>query len=205
MPRNPVNDVLRRARETLEIAKLGLVDVTKHPSRRLSGLSNLVVFGRAVTNVLQNLRSISPGFDSWYEPLKRELAADPLMKFFYGLRSRILKRGETGVAGYTHIKKFEFPVDMARFGAPPQNARSFFIGDSVGGTGWEVEVAPGVMEKYYVEVPSEIGTAGLYFRNAPGIDISSTPNNADIAPLCSRYIERLEKIVESAEAEFGGK
>lgn len=62
--------ILRDVADTLRTAQLGLKDVcsTAEPGRRLPGLRNLVVFGRAVTNVLQNLRSTEPEFDRWYQP-----------------------------------------------------------------------------------------------------------------------------------------
>ena len=125
------------------------------------------------------------------------------MKFFYQLRSEILKQGEAGVSGRLHIKRFNLGTDMSKFGKPPANARSFFMGDSVGGTGWEVEVSPGVIEKYYVDLPSEIGTAGLFFRDAPGVTSPTDPAQGDVVSLCNEYISTLRKIVQSAEERFG--
>ena len=53
------------------------------------------VFGRAVTNVLQHLRSFDPydegAFDRWYEPWVTEMRTDPLLRYFYELRSAFLK------------------------------------------------------------------------------------------------------------------
>jgi len=169
----------------------------------MSGLQNVAVFGRAVTNVLQNLRSVQPDFDDWYTPVQKELENTPLMKFFYNLRTEILKKGEVGVSNRVHIKSFTFPVDMAKFGKPPTNARGFFIGDSVGGTGWEVEVSPGVVETYYVELPTEIGAAGLYFRNAPGVDGSKDPQQGDVVRLCGQYVAAIAEILRRADERFG--
>ncbi|MCR4279949.1 MAG: hypothetical protein NUV82_00815 [Candidatus Komeilibacteria bacterium] len=196
---------LRLVRETLETARLGFRDLKAISARRHSGLRNLVVFGRAVTNVLQNLRSTESGFDAWYQPFVEEMKKDHLIKFFYDLRSRILKQGDLGVSNYTHIKSFSFPVDMAKFGPPPPNARNFFIGDSTGGTGWEVEVSPGEVEKYYLDLPSEIGVSGLYFRDAPGLAEKDQVSDADAIALSEHYIGYLERIVASAEAHFGAK
>lgn len=186
----------------MDSAKLGLADIKREPARRHSGLRNLVVFGRAVTNVLQNLRASEKDFDSWYEPYVQEMKADPLMKFFYELRTRILKRGETGVGNYLHIKELQFPRDMAKFGPPPKNAKSFFMGDQVGGTGWEVEVQPGVIEKYYVDLPSDVGVGGLYFQGAPGINDARDVTAADVVALSERYIAYLDKLVLAAERRF---
>lgn len=86
--------------------------------KRLVGLRNLVVFGRAVTNVLQNLRSI-------------------------------------------------------------------------------------VIEPYYVDLPTDIGTAGLFFVNAPGRRESGDVIDSDVLRLSSEYLERLEAIVRDARERFG--
>ncbi len=54
----------------------------------------LVEFGRAVTNVLQNIRTYDRDrFDRWYEPIQKQMASDPLLKHFYKIRSEILKEG----------------------------------------------------------------------------------------------------------------
>jgi hypothetical protein len=195
-------EILRAARETLVTAEQGLADLSNAPSRRMSGLRNLVVFGRAVTNVLQNLRSVRPDFDEWYEPVRSDLESSPLMKFFYQLRSEILKKGEAGVSSRLHIKSFSPATDMAKFGKPPKNARRFFMGDSLGGTGWEVEVAPGTMEKYYVDLPLDIGTAGLFFGNAPGVTNPMDPTQGDVVTLCKEYVDTLRRVLQSAEDRF---
>jgi hypothetical protein len=91
---------------------------------------------------------------------------------------------------------------MAKFGKPPANARNFFMNDSLGGTGWEVEVAPGVLEKYYVDLPSDVGTASLFFRKAPGVTNPMDPAQGDVVALCKEYVDALRKIVQSAEVRF---
>ena len=66
--------VLAHVADTLATAKLGLQDVLSGgPDRRLGGLRNLIVFGRAVTNVLQNLRSTEPAFEAWYAAPERSV------------------------------------------------------------------------------------------------------------------------------------
>ncbi len=172
------------------------------PARRQSGLRNLVVFGRAVTNVLQNLRSTEKSFDEWYQPYVEEMKSDPLMKFFYELRTRILKKGDMAVGNYAHIKTFEFPRDMATFGPPPKNAKGFFIGDQSGGTGWDVEVQPGVVEKYYVDLPGDVGVAGLYFHDAPGLNDVSNISEKDVVTLSEQYLNYLERLLVAAEKAF---
>jgi hypothetical protein len=59
MSERTADSVLNDAAQTLETADWGLADFTgPDPRRRMPGLRNLVVFGRAMTNALQNLRSV---------------------------------------------------------------------------------------------------------------------------------------------------
>jgi hypothetical protein len=77
----------------LRLVKQGLRDMEEtEPDRVLLGFFGIVVFGRAVTNALQNLRTFDrQAFDDWYEPWQREMIDDPLLRWFYTLRSDILK------------------------------------------------------------------------------------------------------------------
>src|SRR5438094_483482 len=161
-------DVLRAARQTLATVEKGLADLASgDPNRRVAGLHNLVVFGRAVTNVLQNLRSSEPDFDAWYGPHRAEMEADPLLKYLYELRTEILKKGILPIGTSMYIHQLRIPEDMARLGPPPPNARGFFIGDNLGGSGWEVELPDGRTEKYYAELPADIGVATMHLPIAP--------------------------------------
>jgi hypothetical protein len=79
-----VREILQRVKDTLETAKQGLIDL-KDPTRmrRLTGLRNLITFGRSVTFVVQNLRGVDGlDFDSWYGPVQAEMKSDPLMRYF---------------------------------------------------------------------------------------------------------------------------
>jgi hypothetical protein len=103
-------DILRSLQETMDTAEYGYkMLINRKPPERLVGLRNLVVFGRAVTNVLQNLRNTEPDFDGWYEKYRIEMQSDPLMNYFYKLRSEILKEGQlkVGVKAYIVIFKIE--------------------------------------------------------------------------------------------------
>lgn len=68
-PNSDVAAVMVRIADTLEMAKLELRDLLD-PNRelRMSGLRSVIAFGRSVTFVLQNLRSVAPNFDVWYAP-----------------------------------------------------------------------------------------------------------------------------------------
>jgi hypothetical protein len=197
-------EILADADATLATAKFGMEDLLRAGGdRRLAGLSNVVVWGRAVTNVLQNLRSTEPSFDAWYAPIVEEMRNDLLLRFFYDLRSALLKRGGRPTSTSVHIKSLSFPGDMARFGPPPPNATSFFIGDQTGGSGWEVRLPDGSLGKYYVEFPDEIGRVELVMRDAPKSHLGKAVTDASVVQLAAYYLEYLENLVQQAKQRFG--
>ena len=199
-------EILSDVERTLATARAGLEDVLgSRPERRVSGLSNVVVFGRAVTNVLQNLRSTESTFDEWYRPHVETMKADPLLKYLYERRTTILKVGTVGGGAVLHLTSFTFPPDMSKFGPPPPGARAFFMGDTNGGVGWEVVVADGSVEKYYVQLPGEIGDVDVVLGDAPLEHLGNVLPDRSIATICRAYVEYLERLVNEAKSRFGAK
>jgi hypothetical protein len=198
--------ILRNARDVLDIAKFGVADLERgSPERRLAAFNNIVVFGRAVTNVLQNLRGTEPKFDDWYASYKAEMESDPLMRRFYEMRSEMLKEGVTRVSNVTAIKHFSFPRDLQKFGPPPPNAKSFFMGDRFGGSGWIIGLPDGSGEKYYVDVPPELGFSALVLHNPPSKHLSKELTDTSVQACSKLYVTYLERLVQSAEETFGGR
>jgi hypothetical protein len=197
-------DILRDARATLGTAELGLSDLLNGPpDRRLPGLRNLITFGRAVTNVLQNLRSTESGFDKWYAPFRDKMAADPLMKHFYDLRSVVLKEGVLGTMPSAHIREMYMPDFLERMGPEPPGATGFFMGDQTGGSGWEVVLPDGSTEKYYVEVPEEIAVVRLRFPDPPSEHLGQPLRDQSVENLASLYMDYLRSLVGDASRRFG--
>ena len=195
--------VLKDVQDTLATAEYGLRDlIAGPPPRKLAGLRNLVVFGRAVTNVLQNLRPATLEFDDWYRDYQDEMKTDELMNYFYRLRSEILKQGVLKKTVHVHIRHLDMPQDLSRFGPPPQNAKAFFIGDQNGGTGWEVQLSDGSVEKYYAELPSDIGSASLHFPDPPQHHLGRRLEDLSIEALSRQYFEYLSHLVEAAKRKF---
>lgn len=169
----------------------------------MAGIRNLIVFGRAVTNVLQNLRSTEPGFDVWYETYRAQMKADPLMKHFYDVRSRILKHGDLPV--HSSLSLSGNPGAAMRYaGPPPAGAKGFFIGDSIGGSGWEVQLPDGSLEKFYVALPTVMPglevEVQLHLSEAPG-GLRDQP----VQKLGETYLEYLANMVSDAAARFGDR
>lgn len=91
-----IEDVIGRTRRTLALAQLGLSDLLESPdlTRQIAGIASVAVHGRAVTNVLQHLRTFDKeAFNEWYEPYEQQMMQDELLAYFYRLRTLILKDG----------------------------------------------------------------------------------------------------------------
>jgi hypothetical protein len=196
------NEILRAVEQSLTITVFGLEDFIRGPpERKIPGFWNLVAFGRAVTNILQNLRATEPAFDEWYSPFKQEMETDPLMRHFYLLRSEILKEGKTDVSKVVHIKQLLLPNDMAKFGTPPYGATGFFIGDEFNGTGWTVTIS-GETTKYYVELPPEIGSAYYAFTDPPKAHQGKQIAQMSVEDMSILYVNYLRRLVSSAVSRF---
>ena len=199
--------ILESAQRSLDIAELGYATFVKQPEKRLVGLMNLTVFGVSVTAVLQNLRNTEADFDKWYEKYKSEMKSDPLMKYFWNLRSEILKEGKLVVASNLHIKSLN-PLNFHRIPPPPSNAkvRSFFMGDPLGGNGYEIELGDGSIQKYYVEMPSDIAESWLEFADKskmPRIHLGKKLESMSIQALSRLYLDYLQRMAKDARATFG--
>ena len=199
-------DIIKDTEMMLKMAKQGLEDLIKGPpKRKLSGLMNLTVYGRAVTNVLQNLRSINsmkPDFDAWYKKYREEMKNDPLMRYFYKLRSKILKEGLLETSTHAYIRQLRIPEDLTRFGPPPPNAKGFFIGDNLGGSGWKIQLPDGSIKPYYVELPADIGFVSLHFPNPPKYHLGQEIRDISIPNLAKMYIDYLQQLVKAAKERF---
>jgi hypothetical protein len=197
-------DVLSKVREILATAKRGLDDLTgRDPTRKTSGLHNVAVFGRSVTLVLQNLRSVNrSAFDAWYEPRVQTMAKEPLFTYFRELRNTILKQGPPNPSNRVYIGSFNTD-DLKKIPAPP-GASAFFIGDQLGGSGWEVELPDGSVEKFYIELPGHMGVKASWHLPDPPSEFEGKPiTDTSIENLSRLYVGALTKLVQDAESEFG--
>ena len=202
MDRAKTGVILQQVAETLATAEFGLKMVlSADPAHRRIGVRNLIVFGRAVTNVLQQLRSATGDFDAWYGPWVERMRGDPIMALFYRLRSEILKEGRLQTRASVSVDYLNTAVLMAIVPRPPR-AESFFIGDQNGGSGWEIELPSGEAQKFYVElrqgVPGVEFTVDLHLAGAP-----QALKNAPVEDLCRHYFELLRTLCDEAKQHFG--
>lgn len=86
--------VVTRAGTMLRMAQQGFRDMgDTDEDRILFGFLGVVVFGRSMTFVMQNLRTYDEkAFDDWYIPWQDEMKGDPLMLYFYDLRTKVIHK-----------------------------------------------------------------------------------------------------------------
>jgi hypothetical protein len=201
-PPKSIASVLASADEMLRNVQFGLEAVEHQDARRrMPGFHNVVVFGRAVTNMLQGLRHIATGFDAWYDPLVGEMTADPLLRYLYRLRSDILKKGVMPPTERTiHITHF----DGSMIPRPaPAGALGFFVGDANGGSGWDVQLPDGSREVFYVELAEGTLLTYMTLPDAPRDHLGGQLKDQQIATIARAYFEYLRRMVREARARFG--
>jgi hypothetical protein len=216
--RKNIFENLKRAIDNLE--KMGIELDNPPPGQHRKLIGQIIVDGRAITNVLQNLRGKVQNFDKWYAPYVFEMQNDELLRFFYKVRSDILKKGDD------HIEKRSGRIDSRRHFMSisdkgieiqmlkpngrylhevipkPTNAKSAFMLDSEGGCGWIVEKENGTETKQYVRVPNGMCIATFKFRQAPITHLGKDISILHGEEMCKLYIIYLSAMVRDALNKF---
>lgn len=203
MDAEATNLAIKRAQQVLDTAYFGLkVLKSGDPTERSAGLRNVLVFGRSVTFVIQNLRSIvgESRFNSWYAPFQDEMRADPLMRYFVDARNNLEKQGRLDVAVSGAVYSFN-SYDLEKLEKPPFESTSFFMGDQSGGSGWEMDLGGGESVKYYISIPKSIGEFRQVFHSLPD-NIPQELRDLSTDELCSIYLEKLSKLLAATKKEF---
>jgi hypothetical protein len=203
MVTRPVSEIVAAASQALKTAELGLADLASpDPDRRLSGAMNLAVFGRAVTNVLQNLRSVVEGFDGWYQPHVDQMRLDPLLRYFYDLRTEILKQGSLPLARKATVTFSSTEQLAALLGPPPAGAYAMVGVNQDGLSGWMVRLGDGSEQFYAVALPSGMATVTFHVPKPPTTHLGHDLGTDDLAVLGRVYCAYLKSLVDEASARF---
>lgn len=190
--------IIEDIRQLLQSARLGRADVlAADPSKRMTGLMNVVTFGRAVLNALPRLKRVVVGYDDWFQT--HVPADDPLLKYFIGLRDALEHEGRTP---RIQTQIFAHRLSMRDLGPRPPGAVRGFIGDSNGGSGWMIALPDGTQVPYYVSLPESAATVTIHFPEAPTEHLGE-PIGSNVETQVTRYVQFLEALVNAAEARFG--
>ncbi|WP_431798908.1 hypothetical protein [Halobacillus andaensis] len=205
MEKKATQQVLENAYSTLEMAKLGLIDLkSDHPKYRDLGLRNLAINGRSVTFIIQNLRNIEEDFDEWYDEIQHEMKSSELCVFFKDLRNEIEKQGKVKRASNSVFIQ-HFSTDILNRLPRPENVKiiSFFMGDELGGSGWEIELPDGRKDKFYLDLPNSIITVNRYFSNPPKNHLGLNLEGKTIEEVSEIYFDYLSEVVSKAYYKYG--
>jgi len=192
-------EFLQRTRQALDTAFQGYFVLKDHPARRTAGFRNVIIFGQTVRKVLEELPRVSDEFDKWHKPIRQEFKTSVLMKLFAQLLAEIRKRETDAIGSTARVVGFNYPADVPKLGKRPAYARELFMGDEIGGIGWEVEVLPGVVEKYYAIVPAAYGTVEEFLSFTAVVQTAKDPRPIDAIKVCEQFITTLEKVLRGAE------
>lgn len=189
---------------TINLLKYWLNSFTEsNEQNRLSAFWNIVIYGRMVTFHLKKVTSHVKDFAKWYETYLEFMKNDELMTFFKDLRNRIEKEGLIFPEGSsTFIKSLKLPDDLVKLGPRPPGAKSFFIGDSSGGSGWIVMGPDGKSYKQYVKLPKEIGNSGLILNNMPKTHKGVPLQFPTLEKISELYVDYLTNLIMEAKARF---
>lgn len=188
--------------ETLRMAMIGLEDLQGDDhERRLPGLRNAVVYGHATTQTLQGLRSVDATFDAWYVPIRENMRADALMRFFWDLRSEILKKGT--LSGLVQERRFESPNEGGILSNAPPNAIGIALPDETGRPGWLIEGPDGTQTVQRADWDSGTTVTHLFeFVNAPTTHQDRELFDRSVVTITTLYLGYLRRIVDDARTRF---
>lgn len=188
---------ISEARERLAQLRHGISMLFAIDGERRMGVRIALEAGRQVTWCLERLKSRVPGFEDWWQKQAATLAADPRAAAAYRLRNAATKEGKTPTTSTTYISHLRTDDVMAN--APP-GAKSFFIGDREGRSGWIVEV-DGVEKTVYVDATRWGATSVILLDQGAGKPA------LEAAGTLVAYADLLESIVNESEkfAASGGK
>jgi hypothetical protein len=190
----------------LKTARLGLEDLQgSDPRRRMPGLRSVVVFGVATTQALHKLRGAigKPTYDAWYTPFKEEMENDPLLKYFWALRTQISHEGNMGtISNRIYVNTTEGRIERIERLRPPDAVP--FILDEFGGSGWMTRLPDGTLERYYVDLPSDTNyeTPTFHVGEPPATHLGKTLADTSVNALATLYVAYLSHVFSAAYQRF---
>ena len=203
MARNPgwsePRQVVARARRILDIAQLGLADLEGPDDRRkVPGLFTAVVFGVSVIDTLKTLRSRArKAFNTWYKPFEAELGADAVCQYLAALRNTIVHEGGAELM-------------LTIVGPSDEEIRAAMAAERPGEEIHEFRTWPSLA---WISHPPTGGTLIEFYefdyearqtlRDLPKEFLGRPVSDPATSSVLRLYLEYLERIVVSAEAEFG--
>ena len=76
------------------------------------------------------------------------------------------------------------------------------MGDQAGGSGWEIPVGNGQVEKFYIDLPGDIATSEVHLPDAPRTHKGASIPDTRIETLSQMYFDYLASLVSEANKQF---
>jgi hypothetical protein len=163
---------------------------------------NVAVYGRMVTSALQRLRSRTAAFDNWYLTKQHQMSNDPLLRYFYVLRSTILKEASIRF-GHKATVHFRSNDELLKaLGPPPPGAIAAVAIDSDGLSGWQVRMSDGSAVFHAVLLPAGMSELTLHVPDPPTEHLGHQLRTDSVAELGGLYHRYLQELVDEAQAKF---
>lgn len=196
--------MLEKAFQILTTMRMAITDLDCPSNiKRNIAIRNVIVHGRTVTFALQKLLrgKCKPDFDEWYVKKQNQMKSDQLMKYFQEARNELEK--EANLKSVNKMTIHYFDMDMMRKleQNKPPNAVAFFIGDQMGGSGWEVDTGDGIRTKYYIDLPDGIMSYSWCIKGEIEHN-GKTYHDLDMADACRMYFAYLNNFVLEAARTF---
>lgn len=202
---NPeVASVFGKIDSTFRVLSLALdMMASHHGGQKDMGLRNVLILGRSVTFILQNLRGKVEDFERFYEPIESRLRQSELMGFFKDARNHLEKRGDVPRSVMVKIDRLD-PMSFEKLThSRPPDATRYFIGDALGGSGWEIPSPDGDYIKLYVELPETVGSVQV-MSGGELLDKYPSIKGRELHELAQEYVDNLRDIVHEARKCFLG-
>lgn len=129
-----------------------------HDHNKIIYLRNFITTARTVTFIIQYLKSDvgKQVFEDWYSPWQEKMKQDEILKTFKDLRNEIEKQGKLDTSLSMKIDHLNSNDLQPLLADPPPFSKGFFIGDKIGGSGWEIDYGKGIKDTIYIDLPDTV-------------------------------------------------
>lgn len=188
-----VSSVISAAKGAHRLAQRGWEDYLARGDRANAGLITAVTTSRSVSTILQNMKGMVDGFADWWADAVRVLDT-PESRWVVNTRNLIEKQGTLG-GNVTSVMRGHIDSELVRLMSrnAPRGTRSTFFGDSLGRSGWIVQLDDGSVTQVYFQVPTEVVDAWLEAPSVGGRALE------DFFP---QYLDTLRDLINATELRF---
>jgi hypothetical protein len=129
-------------------------------SQRTLSFWNFISALVATRNALRHAMKAETAFEAAFQSHWQDIESDQLFTCLVRLRNELYHEKPTRIATGMYIRQIVVSPDL--MGPAPAPNASMFIGDQLGGSGWEVPQPDGSVEKFYRELPE--GSVEIHYQ-----------------------------------------